>query len=66
MSLSLECNEVPYNPLELLALGKGVLASLRLDLRSDVIALKSKREALSQQFEDLRFIGQVISRHWLN
>ena len=55
VSLSLECNEEPYKALELLELGKGVLASLRLDLRSDVTALKSRHETLAQQFEDLRF-----------
>ena len=53
-SLSLDCGDDPYNALQLLELGRGVISSLQLEVRSDISALKESHPALAQQFEDIR------------
>jgi hypothetical protein len=53
-SLSLECGENPYYALYLLELGRGVLASLQVEVRSDMPDLKSLYPIYAQQFDDIR------------
>ena len=53
-SISLECGEEPYEALQLLEIGRGVLASLQLEVRSDITALKASYPDIAQQFENIR------------
>ena len=53
-SLSLECGGKPYDALYLLELGRGVLASLQVEVRSDIPDLKSLYPIYAQQFDDIR------------
>lgn len=52
VSVSLECDEDPYNVLQLLELGRGVLVSLRLDLRYDISGLSGSHPNLAARFKD--------------
>ena len=54
VSVSLECGETPYDALRLLELGRGVIASLQLDVRWDISALKQYYPDLAQQLDDVR------------
>jgi hypothetical protein len=54
VSVSLQCGEFPYRALELSELGIGVLATLQLQVRSDILDLKESHPDLAQQFNDLR------------
>ena len=54
VSISLQCGDEPYEALQLLELGRGVLASLQIDIRSDISALKTSHPSLAQQFEKIR------------
>lgn len=53
VSVSLECNDDPYDALKLFELGRGVLAGLRLDLRYDVSDLAASHPDLAMQFNDI-------------
>ena len=53
-SLYLECEEKPYDALQLLELGRGVLASLQLEIRSDVSSLRLSHPVPAKQFDDIR------------
>lgn len=54
MSVSLQCGEKPYRALQLSELGNGVLATLQLQVRSDVPLLKESHPDLARQFYYLR------------
>ena len=54
VSLVLECGEEPYNGLRLLELGRGVLASLLIEVRSDISILEEQHPALAEEFRELR------------
>src|SRR5204863_3203346 len=54
VSLSLQCRDKPYDALQLLELGRGVLANMWLEVRSDVSALKISNPELAEQFDDIR------------
>ena len=54
VSLCVDCGEDPYTALQLLEIGRGVLASFHLEVRSDISSLKGSHPALAQQFENLR------------
>jgi len=54
VSVSLQCGDEPYRALQLLEMGSGVLASLRLQVRSDVVVLEESDPDLARQFHDLR------------
>jgi len=54
VSLSLADAEDPYNTLQMLELGRGILATLQLDVRSDISVLAASYPDLAQQFQDLR------------
>lgn len=50
-SLSLECGDSPYEALEVLESGRGVIAGLRLDVRSDISMLKELHPQMAAEFE---------------
>ena len=52
--MSLENVETPYKSLQLLELGRGILANLQLEVRSDISVLASSHPALAQKFKELR------------
>ena len=54
VSISLECGDPPSYALQLLELGRGVLASLQLETRSDISALYQISPELAQRFHDIR------------
>ena len=54
VSLSLADAEDPYNSLQLLELGRGILANLQLEIRSDISELAASHPDLAQQFQELR------------
>ena len=54
VSVSVQCGESPYRALQLSELGNGVLASLQIQVRSDVVVLKESHPDLARQFYDLR------------
>src|SRR5271170_538729 len=54
VSLSLADGDDPYDTLQLLELGTGILASLQIESRSDISVLESAHPALAQRFRDLR------------
>jgi tetratricopeptide (TPR) repeat protein len=53
-SISLECGEDPFDALQLLELGRGVLASLHLEVRSDISVLRASHPDLGRQLDSLR------------
>ena len=53
-ALSLEVEDEPYEALQLLELGRGVIAGMLLDIRTDITALKEEHPILAQRFEQLR------------
>ena len=54
VSLCLENMDDPYKSLQLLELGRGILANLQLEVRSDISVLEADHPALAQQFQLLR------------
>ena len=54
VSVALDAGERPCNALQLLELGRGVIASLLLDVRSDISILKSSNPKVAEEFENLR------------
>ena len=54
VSISLADAEDPYNSLQLLELGRGILANLQLEVRSDISVLAASHPDLAQQFQKLR------------
>lgn len=54
VSLCLENMDDPYRSLQLLELGKGILANLQLEVRSDISELGAVHSELAQQFQQLR------------
>ena len=54
VSVSLDCGEDAYDVLRLLELGRGILASLQLEVRSDISVLRQSFPHLGQRFDDLR------------
>jgi hypothetical protein len=53
-SVYLECGEDPVKAVQLLELGRGIIANLQLGLRSDITALSAIHPELAQQFSHLR------------
>src|SRR5208282_3482412 len=49
VSVFLECDDDTHNALRLLELGRGVLASLQLEFRSDISVLRVLHPTLAQQ-----------------
>ena len=54
VSLQLADAEDPYKSLELLELGRGILTSLQLEVRSDISVLAASHPGLARQFLELR------------
>jgi CHAT domain-containing protein len=54
VSISLQCDNDPYRALQLQELGRGVLARLRLDTRSDISVLEEKYPEHAKRFRSLR------------
>jgi tetratricopeptide (TPR) repeat protein len=54
VSLSLHCGEDPSNALQLLELGRGLLASSQLEVRSDILILQESHPEAARLFCDLR------------
>jgi len=54
VSLALEDKDPPYEALKLLELGRGILANLQLETRSDISILKAQHPELARRFEELR------------
>ena len=54
VSLSLANMDDPYKALQLLELGRGILANLQLEVRSDISVLAVDHPALAHQFQELR------------
>ena len=53
-ALSLESNKSAIEALQLLELGRGVIASIQLDARSDITTLEETHPSLAQEFKALR------------
>lgn len=54
VSVSLECGESPWDALQLLELGRGVLVGLQLEMRSDISVLRISHPTLAQQLDEIR------------
>jgi CHAT domain-containing protein len=54
VSLFLADSEDTYSTVQLLEVGRGILANLQLEIRSDVSNLLTSHPILAQQFQDLR------------
>jgi len=54
VSLHIADGDPPYDSLKLLDLGRGVLASLQLELRTDISTLETSHPDLARQFRGLR------------
>ena len=54
VSLSLETMDDSYRALQLLEVGRGILASLQLEIRSDISVLAANHPELAHQFQELR------------
>jgi hypothetical protein len=53
-SVSIDVDHNPYNAVRLLELGRGVLSSLQLQVRSDITTLKLSHPDLAERFEEVR------------
>jgi hypothetical protein len=53
-SASLESGETPETVLRLLELGRGIIASFRLDVRSDISILRSLHPDIGKEFDHIR------------
>lgn len=56
-SLNLSCGEVAFKALELMELGRGILAGMKLDIRSDITALQEK---YPHHYDRFRFLRNAI------
>jgi tetratricopeptide (TPR) repeat protein len=54
VSVALECGEDYYNALQLSEIGRGILADLRLETRSDISDLRAARPDLASKFDEIR------------
>ena len=54
VSLALECGRDPYKALEIFELGRGVIANLQLEVRSDISGLMEIHPDLANKLEGLR------------
>lgn len=54
VAMSLACRESPYDALRILEVGRGVLASLQLEIRSDISNLANEYPELARQFDNAR------------
>lgn len=54
VSVSLQCGDGPYKALQLLELGRGVLANLQLETRSDISVLEDSYPELARKFCNIR------------
>jgi len=63
VSLSVEYDtDDPWKSLQLLELGRGILANLQLEVRSDISALETNHPELARQFQELRDQIDSISK----
>jgi tetratricopeptide (TPR) repeat protein len=53
-AILLEEGESPYNVLQVLERGRGIIASLQLEFRTDISVLNELHPTLAQQFESIR------------
>ena len=56
VSLSLECGDTASDFLQTLELGRGILASLQLEIRSDISSLREAHQDLASRFDIIRDI----------
>lgn len=61
VSVSLNCDQTPYQAIQLLERGRGILASLQLDIRSDISILKGSYPDLAARLDDIRL---QLNRPW--
>jgi hypothetical protein len=54
VSISLAEADCPYNSLQLLELGRGILANLQFEVRSNISILATLHPDLASQFQELR------------
>ena len=54
VSISLADADYPYNSLQLLELGRGILANLQLEVHSDISVLAISHPDLTEQFQEFR------------
>ena len=54
VAVALGCGETPYNAFQLLEVGRGVLANLQLELRSDIMILQATHPEVARKFEHIR------------
>jgi len=64
VSLSIEDSDAPYRSLQLLEVGRGILANLQLEVRSDVSDLAVVYPELARQFQELR--DSISSPSWVS
>jgi tetratricopeptide (TPR) repeat protein len=62
-SAALECGKDPYEALQILELGRGVIATLQLQIRSDTSHLKDLHPDIAKEFDDLRTILDGHQNH---
>ena len=53
-AITLKAGKEPHHALELLELGRGVIAGLLLEMRTDISDLKQKHREIAEEFESLR------------
>jgi hypothetical protein len=53
-AIALKAGKEPHLALELLELGRGVIAGLMLEMRTDISGLKQKHRKIAEEFESLR------------
>ena len=63
VSLSLLDGEDPYRSLQLLELGRGILASSQLEIRSDISVLATSHPDLAREFQELQYQIDPPSTH---
>lgn len=54
VSVSLQCGDDTYKALQLLELGRGVLANLQLEVRSDISVLEDSYPEIARKFRNIR------------
>ncbi len=54
VSVSLQCGEEPYRAVQLSELGNGILATLQLQVRSDIVVLEKLHPDLAKEFHHFR------------
>ncbi|KAF2135190.1 uncharacterized protein K452DRAFT_281871, partial [Aplosporella prunicola CBS 121167] len=65
-AITLEAGKDSYKALELLELGRGVIAGLLLELRTDISNLKLRRPALADEFDNTSWELRATQRHQAN